>query len=408
MFPKKLQDKIKLRAEDQSLRALGSANSSIDFSSNDYLGYAKSEAIFKNTHNYLVKHNLFFNGATGSRLLTGNHQLYPELEQVIANYHKAETALIFNSGYDANLGFFSSVPQRNDIILFDEFCHASIRDGISMSHAKSFKFRHNDIKDLVQKITRNRANINEHQTATEAPEIYVVTESVFSMNGDSPDLIALSKLCLDHQAKLIIDEAHAIGVFGKMGAGLTCALQLESSVFARIITFGKAMGCHGAAVLGSEALKAYLVNFSRPFIYTTGLPPHALATLKMAYDELALHQVDKVHAIELLKRNIHFFKTEMERLQIPALTMAKVSEEKVGFIISDSAIQSCVISGNSRVKTISEALKHHGFEVKAILSPTVPKGRERLRFCLHSYNSQVDITKVLQLLATFVADESNV
>ena len=147
-FPKKLSEKINQRKENQSLRKLPLSNNLIDFSSNDYLGFAKSETIFNQTHQLLKERNLKINGATGSRLLSGNHQLYKETENFIATFHEAETALIFNSGYDANIGFFGSVPQRNDIILYDELCHASIRDGIVMSNAKSYKFNHNDFEDL--------------------------------------------------------------------------------------------------------------------------------------------------------------------------------------------------------------------------------------------------------------------
>nr|WP_321227395.1 pyridoxal phosphate-dependent aminotransferase family protein [uncultured Psychroserpens sp.] len=382
MLPKKLQNKLNSRTQDNAFRNLGKPNTLVDFSSNDYLGFSKSNTIFDNAHQYLLDHNLTQNGATGSRLLSGNHQLFTQVEQQISDYHNSETTLIFNSGYDANLGFFSCVPQRNDIILYDEFCHASIRDGIKMSNAKAYKFEHNDLKALEKEILRFALNDN---------DIYVITESVFSMDGDSPDLKRLSKICQENKANLIIDEAHAIGVSGQHGNGLVNELQLEDSVFARIITFGKALGCHGAAILGSNNLRDYLINFSRPFIYTTALPPHSLATVKAAYDELTIQNVNKESQIKNLQLNINFFKSEIKRLQLQGL-----------FIKSDSAIQCCIISGNDLVKQISEALKHNGYDAKAILSPTIPKGKERLRFCLHSFNSFKEITEVLQLLATFV------
>lgn len=382
MLPKKLQNKLNSRTQDNAFRNLGKPNTLVDFSSNDFLGFSKSNTIFDNAHQYLLDHNLTQNGATGSRLLSGNHQLFTQVEQQISNYHNSEAALIFNSGYDANLGFFSCVPQRNDIILYDEFCHASIRDGIKMGNAKAYKFTHNDLKALEKEILRFALNDN---------DIYVITESVFSMDGNSPDLKKLAKICKKHNTNLIIDEAHAIGVFGEHGNGLVNELQLEDSVFARIITFGKALGCHGAAILGSNNLRDYLINFSRPFIYTTALPPHSLATIKAAYDELTNQNVNEESQIKSLQLNINFFKSEIKRLQLQAL-----------FIKSDSAIQCCIISGNDLVKQISEALKGNGYDAKSILSPTIPKGKERLRFCLHSFNSFKEITEVLQLLATFV------
>ena len=374
-FPKKLQEKLDDRTKANALRQLGAGNGFIDFSSNDYLGFSKNETIFKHAHDFLLEHHLKRNGATGSRLLTGNHALYQIVEPALANFHKNEAALIFNSGYDANIGFFSSVPQRGDLILYDEYVHASIRDGIAMNNAKAYKFRHNDLESLDKMLKRL-----EHNT------VYVVTESVFSMDGDSPDLIKLADICKKHKAFLVVDEAHAVGVFGKRGEGLIQELGLEKEVFARIVTFGKALGCHGAAVLGSHALRQYLINFSRSFIYTTALPPHSLATIHSAYNELLL-----THNINRLHQNIQFFKEEIVKVGL-----------KNSFIDSHSAIHCCIISGNERVKMIAQKLQEHHFDVKPILSPTVPKGEERLRFCLHAYNSQEEISAVLKLLATFV------
>jgi len=381
MFPKKLQQKLNNRKAKNALRKLGNQNNLIDFSTNDYLGFAKSETIFKASHDYLQKCNIIENGATGSRLLSGNHKLYNEVETMLCEFHNSESALVFNSGYDANLGFFSSVPQRGDFILYDEFSHASIRDGIQLSKAKSYKFKHNNLVDLENLIFRHSKNISEfHQN------IYVVTESVFSMDGDSPNLVALTKICKANNVYLIVDEAHAIGVFGEQGKGLIQELGLENSIFARLITFGKALGCHGAAVLGSQTLKDYLINFARSFIYTTALPPHTLATINSVYNELYVTQNrQKLH------QNIAHFKSEIIKNNLQEY-----------FIKSNSSIHCCIISGNDKVKLIAFQLHQNGFNVKPILSPTVSKGEERLRFCLHSYNSFDDITKIIKLLTNFV------
>jgi len=379
MFPKKLQQKLQSRIEKNSLRKLSSSNDLVDFSSNDYLGFSKSEVIFNESHQYLIDNNFVQNGATGSRLLSGNHELYTVVEEQLKRIHQSE-ALIFNSGYDANIGFFSVIPQRNDVILYDEYSHASIRDGIKLSNAKAYPFKHNDLANLEKKLLR-------HSEA-----VYVVTESVFSMDGDSPDLVEMQKLCNKHKAHLIVDEAHAVGVFG---FGLVQELGLEKEVFARIITFGKALGCHGAVVLGSEQLKDYLINFSRSFIYTTGLSPHSLATIHMSYKELVISSaVERSHSvIQKLQDNIQHFKTKYDELQL-----------NDSFVESNSAIQCCVISGNSVVKKCAELLQENEFDVRPILSPTVPVGQERLRFCLHSCNTHQDIDKVLNLLSTFVHD----
>ena len=179
-FPKKLQQKIDVRIDQNSLRTLPTSTFKIDFSSNDYLGFSRSDQIFKNAHQILVNRDLVHNGATGSRLLSGNHSLYSETEDLIAQFHNAESALIFNSGYNANVGFFSSVPQRGDLIFYDEWIHASIRDGAKMSIAKSYKFTHNNLENLSSLIKRNR------KVTANDQEIYIVTESVFSMDGDAP------------------------------------------------------------------------------------------------------------------------------------------------------------------------------------------------------------------------------
>jgi 8-amino-7-oxononanoate synthase len=386
-LPKSLHQKLLQREQNNALRQLALPNNLVDFSSNDYLGFAKSEAIFQQTHDLLVSRNYKVNGATGSRLLTGNHSIYTETEEFIAQFHQAEAALIFNSGYDANVGFFSSVPQRNDIILYDELSHASIRDGIQMSLAKSFKFKHNDVVDLENLLIKCQPATRNPQPAT----IFIITESVFSMDGDSPDLEKLVALSEKHNAYLVIDEAHALGVFGKKGEGLVQQLNLQDNVFARIITFGKALGCHGAAVLGSEQLKTYLTNFARSFIYTTGLSPHSVATILVAYQHLAKSQQER----EKLFQNINFFKQSFSTFNPqPATCNFQLP--------SSSTIHSIIIPGNERVKTIAQQLQQNGFDVKPILSPTVPEGQERLRFCLHSYNSQKEIFTVLDLLSTFV------
>ncbi len=377
-FPKSLQQKIEQRKQGNSFRVLPEPNNLIDFASNDYLGFSKSEAIFQQTHQYLLHQGIIQNGATGSRLLSGNHALYKELEEHIARFHDTEMALVFNSGYDANLGFFSSVPQRNDFILYDEYSHASIRDGIRLSNARSFKFEHNNLDELEALVLKYKS---------ENSDIYIVTESVFSMDGDSPDLERLAIISEQHGCFLVIDEAHALGVFGESGQGLVQDLGVQDKIFARIVTFGKGLGTHGAAILGSKQLKDFLVNFARSFIYTTAIPPHSVAGILIAYKNLEIQKP----AIEKLRNNILHFNQEKQRLGL-----------KPVFVRNKSAIQSAIIPGNDKVKAIAGKLQQNGFDVKAILSPTVPENQERLRFCLHSFNSGEEITKVLETLANYL------
>jgi len=383
--PKSLISKLEQREGNNSLRKLALPNHLIDFASNDYLGFSKSETIFNETHSYLIDNSILQNGATGSRLLSGNHSVYKEAENYIAKFHQVESALIFNSGYDANVGFFGAVPQRNDIILFDELSHASIRDGIQLSNAKSYKFQHNDFEDLERLIQNLRPKTQDLKS------IYIVTESVFSMDGDTPNLEELVQISNKYNCFLIVDEAHALGVFGDPevsgGEGLVQMLGLQDAIFARIVTFGKGLGCHGAAILGSQKLVDYLINFARSFIYTTGLSPHSVATILVGYQHLETEK----EALKQLRENVIHFNQEINILGLKQL-----------FVRSKSAIQSAIIPGNQKVKSIAHQLQEKGFDVKAILSPTVPEGQERLRFCLHSYNSKEEISEVLGLLSTFV------
>ena len=375
-LPKILSNKLNVRLQNNALRKLPQATDCVDFASNDYLGFSNSKSIFEATHQYLLEHNQIQNGATGSRLLSGNHPVYEAAEAFIAHFHKSSSALIFNSGYDANVGFFSAVPQKGDLILYDELCHASIRDGIQLSNAKAYKFQHNDLEDLERLLVQNSEKT-----------IYVVTESVFSMDGDTPNLEELVLLANQHNGYVVVDEAHALGVLGDKGEGLVQSLHLQEDVFARIMTFGKGLGCHGAAILGSDDLKSYLVNFARSFIYTTGLSPHSVATILMAYQQLE----KATDSQQQLKNNIAHFNQEKNRLSLKPL-----------FVHSKSAIQSAIIPGNEKVKSIAHQLQSKGFDVKPILSPTVPEGQERLRFCLHSFNSEDEITLILQLLSNCI------
>lgn len=394
-LPYKLQKKIANREANGLLRALQLQENLIDFSSNDYLGFAKNELLLEKVSQILKENNIHRQGATGSRLLSGNHALYPVVEDAITRFHESETALIFNSGYDANIGFFQSVPQRGDIILYDEFIHASIRDGLTMSNAKAFKFSHNDLthlEKLLSKHTDFSSPMEEVSKGQREQEIYIITESVFSMDGDSPDLLIMQKLCDTYHAHLIVDEAHATGVVGTHGQGLVQTLGLEKKVFARIVTFGKAMGTHGAAILCSKELRNYLINFARSLIYTTALPPHTLATIMASYNYLTLDASKESHPIvKKLQANIKTFTTYLDTFQM-----------QQHFIESTSAIQCIIIPGNMQVITLSRKLNQHGYLVKPIISPTVPEGQERLRFCLSSEMTEEKIKSVLSLLQSFI------
>lgn len=371
----KLLQKLEARRLEGSLRSLSSQHGLIDFSSNDYLGFAKSPVIQKEVieemHQYPVH-----NGSTGSRLLSGNFDYHESLEADLAQFFQSEATILFNSGYDANIGLLSSILQRGDRIFYDELSHASIRDGIRLSYAKSFGFKHNDIDDLRQKLQKTSAG----------GEDYLVVESVYSMDGDTAPLAELVKISKEFGLKLIVDEAHSTGVYGLKGQGIVVDMDLIPFVFARIHTFGKALGSHGAVVAGNKQLIDYLINFARSFIYTTSMPLHNVLTIKCSINEI-VHSEERL----ILRQRIAFFKEMISHFGLEKL-----------FIESSSPIQSCIIGSTKKVKDISGKLRAHKFDVKPILSPTVALGQERIRFCVHSYNTLADIREILFLLSTFV------
>ncbi len=248
--------------------------------------------------------------------------------------------------------------------------HACIRDGIRLSFAKHFSFRHNDLNDLEKKL--------QHATGT----VFIAVESIYSMDGDVCHLQELVALVNRYNAYIILDEAHSTGTMGEAGAGLAVSEKLEQQIAIRIYTFGKAMGCHGACVVGSKTVIDYLINFARPFIFTTAMTPHGVVAIDCSFD--------------FLKENISLQHILQQKVKV---FVSNANEKKLNRLSSASQIQGIVLPGNNRVKAASEKLRSKGFDVRPILSPTVPKGMERLRICLHTYNSDDDIRNLINELA---------
>ncbi|MDB4297609.1 pyridoxal phosphate-dependent aminotransferase family protein [Flavobacteriaceae bacterium] len=371
-IPTSLALKLQERKDVNSLRVLTEQRNGVDFYSNDYVGIARNPQVAKDAITVLNKYGVL-NGSTGSRLISGTHKLHTDVENYLSSFHKSKSALLYNSGYDANVGLFSSVLQKGDVVLYDELIHASVRDGIRLSNAKAFKFQHNNLKSLEDRIVKFKVT---------AVNVYVAVESVYSMDGDCCPLKELVALCTKYGVYVIVDEAHSNGVFGENGSGLVCELNLEDEIFARVHTFGKALGCHGAVVLGSSELKSYLINFSRSFIYTTAIPLHAVATILAAYQYLG----NSNNRNQLLF-NISYFRTQI-----------KNSILQSSFIDSLSAIHCCLIPGVEKVKKTAQNLQEKDFILKPILSPTVKKGQERLRICLHAYNTKEQIDNLISNL----------
>ena len=363
---KYIADKLSERKSLDLYRTLKPESTLIDFSSNDYLGFARSAELKDKIDKEVNGLSNYLNGSTGSRLLSGNLTYTEELEQQIAKYHNAEAGLIFNSGYDANVGLFSSLPQRGDTIISDELIHASIIDGARLSYANRYTFKHNDLESLEAKLKQAKGTC------------YIVIESIYSMDGDTPPIQEMLDLADNYNASVIVDEAHAVGLYKK---GLICELGLENRVFARIVTFGKALGCHGAIVLGNDDLRNYLINFARSFIYTTAAPVHQIASIKMAYQ--MLDGADDL--ITALRNHIGLFNQ-------------KVNPPVQQLISSISAIHCLPIYGNHNAGTVAAQVQNAGLDVRAILSPTVPVGEERLRICLHAFNTTAEMDLLIDTL----------
>lgn len=355
-----LQHKLQQRQQQDALRQLRlPAANTVDFCSNDYLGIVHQQQI-QVTGQYA-------SGSTGSRLLAGNYPLIQQVEQQVAAFHQAEAAVLFNSGYDANLGLLSSLLQRGDTVLYDQLCHASIRDGIRLGFANAFAFEHNNLQHLEQRL----------QQAPATGNTFIVTESVFSMDGDTAPLQQLVTLSQQYNAHLIVDEAHAIGIMGTAGQGLTQHLQLQQHIFARVYTYGKACGCHGAAVVGSQLLADYLVNFARSLIYSTAMPPHAAAAIAASYRLFPGMTPQRQHLQQLV-----------QQFQQHPLSYQKLP--------SQTPIQGIIVPGNTQAKSLATHLQQHGFDVRPILYPTVPAGTERLRIVLHAFNTTAEVQALCQ------------
>jgi 8-amino-7-oxononanoate synthase len=362
-FTDVLQQRLIQREEKGLLRTLQLVDTKIDFSSNDYLGFSQT------SRNPEIESLPL--GATGSRSITGNSPQAETAEKMVAKFHGFESSLIFNSGYCANLGLFSTLGSRGDTYISDEYIHASIIDGMRLSHADRMRFKHNDLFDLEKKLKVVKGRK------------FVAVESVYSMDGDMAPLKKIADLCAKYKALLIVDEAHATGVFGERGEGLVASLNLQKHAFACIYTFGKALGLHGAAVTGNNILREYLINNSRSFIFTTALPPVAYKYISIAYENLSY--ANRVQLHDLVK----YFKRQTSELK------------KFDFIVSSTPVQGLLIGDNFKARRLASYLQEKGIFVKPILSPTVPAGLERIRICLHSFNTKEETDYLFQCLKKY-------
>jgi 8-amino-7-oxononanoate synthase len=351
---------LKRLEDDGHSRSLQPAHG-VDFSSNDYLSFAHHPALRQAALEWIERGEVI--GSGGSRLLRGNHPAHGALEEFAADYFGAERALYFATGFQANHAIFSTLPDRHDVVIYDEFVHASVRDGIQGGFAKAYKFKHNDVNDCERVIRRARDN--------GAQEIFIAVESLYSMDGDFAPLSDFSALCERYEALLIVDEAHATGIWGLGGKGLATA----ADNIITLHTGGKALGVAGGLVCASRTIIDTLINKARPFIYSTAPLPLQAALLHRA---LQLSHDEPQHRLRL-----HDL-CDYARQKLPVSSLSQIIP---------------VVLGDSEVTLNAAAmLQKNGFDIRAIRPPTVPEGTARLRISLNTSITESDIDKLAELL----------
>ncbi|KAJ9460622.1 8-amino-7-oxononanoate synthase [Diplonema papillatum] len=395
---KGMQAALERRSRKGLTRALTrTAKGMVDFSSNDYLGLARSAALEEEIEKEAEhakqagrREGVPLAGSSGSRLLSGNSAYAEQIEEEIAREHGAGTSLLFNSGYTANLAVASCIPQAHDLVLFDEHSHNSIREGLKLTRAsvKKQAFRHNDVSHLDALLS---AHLSSKPVVAE-PAAYIFVETVYSMEGDVAPLADICRIALKYYpaACVVVDEAHGCGVMGKRGRGVVDMLGLAGhpSILCSVHTFGKAFGVHGAAVVGAGVLKQFLLNYARPLIYTTSLPVHSLASIRAAYRVIAAADAERAHVGRLISA---FTSLAPKSRLLPSVT----------------PIQAVLFPSSRLVLDAARVLRKHGFDVLPIRPPTVPEGKERLRIVIHAHNTEDEIRRLVSLIDTVIQDQDS-
>ena len=331
----------------------------LNLSSNNYLGFADNENITDEFLSFAGKKYSF--GSASARLLTGTLPVYKDLETLICDLFQTDAALIFNSGYHANVGVNSSLAGSGDVIFSDKLNHASIIDGMQLSRGKFFRYKHNDMENLEAILKREKNNFK---------NAVIVTESVFSMDGDIADLRKLVELKNKYNCMLVVDEAHAFGVFGEKGLGVCEELGIIKDIDLIVGTFGKAIGSVGAFVTGKKVLIDYLINKARSFIFSTALPPVNIAFSKWIIENKLPYTLDA-------RKNM--------------LVIA-------GKLGGQSHIIPYIVGENDRTVELSNILYANGYFTLPIRPPTVPAGTSRLRLSLTADMTEKDLAGLFELL----------
>ncbi|MES2752687.1 MAG: 8-amino-7-oxononanoate synthase [Pseudomonadota bacterium] len=343
----------------------------IDFTSNDYLGLAESEDLRRAAADAVARGVPV--GSGGSRLLRGNHPEHEVLEAEAAAYFGAETALYFGGGYVANLAIFATLPQRGDLVVHDELIHASVHEGLRRGRAEFVGVKHNDIGAFDAAIVRWRA-------AGGKGRPWLSVESLYSMDGDSPDLAALFDIAERHDAMIVIDEAHATGVLGPNGRGLAAAFEGRDNVIT-LHTCGKALGTVGGFILAPKIIRDFLVNRARPFIFATAPSPLVAAITRVALDISRINPERR----ERLARLVQFAGSELRR--------------RCNIEPSGSQILPIIVGADQAAVSLAASLQRRGFDIRAIRPPTVPEGTARLRIALTLNVDEAVVAGLIEALA---------
>ncbi|KAL5092248.1 hypothetical protein Trisim1_002134 [Trichoderma cf. simile WF8] len=381
------------------------SSTSVDFSSNSYLSLSSNPAVKAAYVSFILPHLQssspeagFGLGSGGSRLLDGNSAFTEDLERRISEFHGADAGLLFNSGFEANTGLFACVPQKGDVIVYDELIHASVHDGMKLSRAQRIAFAHNKVYDDAATSSASskypsldsllKSLAEDTQVSSGKKNIFIAVEGVYSMDGDLAPLQEIVE-CVEKRLPqgngyVIVDEAHSTGIFGKQGRGLVCQLGLEDRIWARVHTFGKAMGCSGAIVLCSSTTRSYLINYARSFIYTTAMAFPSLASIRTTYDFLAQGHADSlVQNLQSLIHHMHTLLTQLIERHGPSPELFRINPE---------APQSPILPLlTNRARNLAQYCQERGFTVRPIVAPTVPAGQDRVRVCLHAGNTVEEV-----------------
>ncbi len=358
--------------DNSGLRRHLQSPTGVDLSSNDYLGLAAHPFLKHRMAEAVIRDGC---GATASRLMRGQRECFAALERRFAAFKGTDAALYFSSGYAANIGVLSTFLEAGDVVFSDEFNHASLIDGLRLARARRVIFPHGNVEALRRLLEAEQGR----------GQKFLVTESLFSMDGDRAPLAEYAALCQDTETALIVDEAHAVGIYGHRGSGLIEATATEEETFLSINTAGKALGVSGAFVAGSAWAIEYLVQRARPFIFSTAPPPAVAAALDAA---LTIIAEEPQRRTQLMER--------------AALLRGRLEEGGVAVPADQSQIIPVILGDNDRAVAVATALQARGFDVRAIRPPTVPEGTARLRISVNINLDEVTIHCFASTLAAML------